>query len=48
MLEPIKFQEKVMVHVVPLNEQIFGPVKDHIKRKDAALPILTAHPRFIR
>jgi hypothetical protein len=41
-------QEKVLVHVVPLNREIFGQLKEHIKRKDSDLPLLTAHPRFIR
>ena len=44
----IYIQDKILVYVVPLNEKIFEEIKYYIKEKDAGLPLLTQHPRYIR
>ena len=39
---------RVLVLVVRLTDAVFQDVKAYVKGKDAELPILTPHPRYIR
>ena len=39
---------RVLVYVVQLGGRVFQEVKDYVKQRDAELPLLIEHPRYIR